>query len=228
MTGGDEPRLTVRDVGIDVIDGPTDAIEHVRIDATLYLPERTPAPAVLLAHGFGGSKESSAEQAREYAGRGYVVLAYSARGFGRSTGQIALNNPLYEVADARQLVDWLATRSEVLRDGPNDPRVGVTGASYGGALALSLAGSDPRVDALVPLITWSDLRQALLPNYAAGDAPADAVTAAGGVAADPDGVFKRSWAGIFFGAGLTPGAEAGPRGEALEPGQEPDDVAGGG
>ena len=247
LTRDDTPTVGVRDVGIDVVDGPAGAVEYVRIDATLYTPSDLPAPAVLLAHGFGGSKDSVADQARELAGRGFVVLAYSARGFGASTGQIALNSPDYEVTDARRLVDWLATRSEVRQDGPNDPRVGVTGSSYGGALALSLAGTDPRVDALVPLITWNDLSQALLPNAAAtgstvtpaagsfgGSFGGGSASGSGGLTlgtADPAtaaGVFKRSWAGVFFGAGLAPGADAGPRGEALEPGQEPDEAGLGG
>ncbi|MCW2631723.1 MAG: Sulfate-transporting ATPase, partial [Pseudonocardia sp.] len=72
----------------------------VSIDATVYLPEITPAPAVLVAHGFGGSKASVDADARELAGRGYVALAWSARGFGASTGLISLNAPDAEVADA--------------------------------------------------------------------------------------------------------------------------------
>ena len=86
----------------------------IELDATLYLPETTPAPAVLVAHGFGGSKASVDADARDLAARGFVVLAWSARGFGTSGGQIALNSPDYEVADARALVDWLAARPEVV------------------------------------------------------------------------------------------------------------------
>jgi ABC-2 type transport system ATP-binding protein len=36
----------------------------VSLDAAVYLPARTPAPAVVLAHGFGGSKESVVADAR--------------------------------------------------------------------------------------------------------------------------------------------------------------------
>ncbi|HEY2100856.1 MAG TPA: alpha/beta hydrolase, partial [Pseudonocardia sp.] len=72
----------------------------VSLDATIYLPAVTPAPAVLVAHGFGGSKTSVDADARDLADRGFVALAWSARGFGRSTGQIALDSPDYEVADA--------------------------------------------------------------------------------------------------------------------------------
>lgn len=32
----------------------------VFIDTSLYLPEKTPAPAILLAHGFGSSKDAVA------------------------------------------------------------------------------------------------------------------------------------------------------------------------
>jgi ABC-2 type transport system ATP-binding protein len=173
--------------------------DGVELDTSLYLPAVTPAPAVLVAHGFGGSKASVDADARALVARGFVVLTWSARGFGTSTGQIALDSPDHEVADARALVDRLATLPEVQQDGPGDPRVGVTGASYGGALALLLAGYDPRVDALAPVITWNDLGQALFPN-AATAAPAAADTPAQGVVA-PDGVFKSGWAGMLFSAG---------------------------
>jgi ABC-2 type transport system ATP-binding protein len=192
---------------IDVRDGPG-RTQPQSLDATLYLPARTPAPAVLLAHGFGQTKDSVAGEARSLAARGYVVLAWSARGFGASTGQIALNNPDDEVADASQLVDWLAARPEVRLDGPGDPRVGVTGGSYGGALALLLAAYDRRVDVTVPLITWNDLGQALFPNKGSA-APVAAGTPAPG-ADGADGVFKRSWASLFFGIGQRSPGQAAP------------------
>jgi ABC-2 type transport system ATP-binding protein len=165
----------------------------VVLDATLYLPDRTPAPAVLVAHGFGGSKASVDTEAREFAARGFVALTWSARGFGRSTGQITLDSPDHEVADGSRLIDYLATRPEVRQDGPGDPRVGVVGGSYGGALALLLAGYDHRVDAIAPAITWNDLGRALFPNAAA---PAPAHQGSG-----PGGVFKRAWTGLLFSAG---------------------------
>jgi ABC-2 type transport system ATP-binding protein len=192
------PPVATENVTIDVPEGPG-GTGHVHLDATVYRPAVTPAPAVLVAHGFGGTKNSVSTEATALARRGFVVLAWSARGFGASTGQISLDSPDYEVADARALVDWLAERPDVVRDGPGDPRVGATGASYGGALALLLAGTDRRVDALAPEITWNDLSQALFPN-AASPSPLTTPTPAAGAFA-PDGVFKRDWAGYFFGAG---------------------------
>jgi len=78
---------------------------------------------VLVAHGFGGTKAAVDADARDLAARGFVVLTWTARGFGASGGQIALDAPDAEVADARKLVDWLATRPEVLQDGPGDPHL---------------------------------------------------------------------------------------------------------
>ncbi len=198
MMSPDPPPVTTEHVTIDVPEGPG-STGQVRLDATVYRPAATPAPAVLVAHGFGGGKDSVSAEATALARRGFVVLAWTARGFGASTGQIGLNSPDYEVADARALVDWLATRPDVISDTPGDPRVGVTGASYGGALALLLAGTDRRVDALAPQITWNDLSQALFPNAASRQPVAAGTPAAGAFA--PDGVFKRDWAGFFFGGG---------------------------
>jgi ABC-2 type transport system ATP-binding protein len=153
----------------------------VELDSRLYLPADRDGkvPAVLLAHGFGGTKESVRSDAESLGGRGYAVLTWTARGFGRSTGQIHLDSPDHEVKDAQRLLDWLAARPEVTTDATGDPKVAAVGGSYGGALALLLAGQDPRVDAIVPQITWNDLNASLVPG----------------------GVFKKAWAGYFFGNG---------------------------
>jgi ABC-2 type transport system ATP-binding protein len=201
LAHADEPDVRTQQMRLIVPAGPGRP-GVVSLDTTLYLPARTPAPSVLVAHGFGGSKESVADDARDLARHGFVALTWSARGFGRSTGLISLDSPDYEVADASRLVDYLATRPEVRQDGPGDPRVGATGASYGGALSLLLAGYDHRVDAIAPVITWNDLGQALFPNNAAATPPPDDTPAHAAFA--EDGVFKKGWAGVFFASGTSP------------------------
>ncbi|WP_285899144.1 alpha/beta fold hydrolase [Pseudonocardia sp. DR1-2] len=176
----------------------------IDLDTSLYVPASataaSPAPAVLVAHGFGGSKDSVDSDARELAARGYVVQTWTARGFGASGGSIGLDDPDREVADASRLVDRLAARADVQRDADGDPRVGVTGGSYGGGLALLLAGYDRRIDAIVPVITWNDLGQSLFPNNAVPAGATPPGTPAAGAGAG-DGVFKSGWAGVFFGSG---------------------------
>jgi ABC-2 type transport system ATP-binding protein len=203
--------IATRDLTITAPGGPG-VNEPVQLDSTLYLPAQTPAPAVIMAHGFGGSKNSVASDAEQMARAGFVVLAYSARGFGASTGQIALDSLDYEIPDGRAIVDWLAEQPEVVQDAPGDPRVGVTGGSYGGALSLMLAGTDPRIDAAVPLITWNDLGQALFPNDQATAADLAAPTPAAGLGID-DGVWKKLWASSLI-ASVTLGTSLSPTGVA--------------
>ena len=177
--------LTVRNLRIAVTDGPA-GDQHVSLDATFYTPPGSGrVPAVLVAHGFGGTKNSVRAEAEQLARAGYAVLTWSARGFGTSTGQVALNSPDYEVKDTEQLISWLAKQPRVRLDGPGDPRVGIAGASYGGGIALLTAAYDRRVDAIAPQITWNNLATALFPNAAEGATPGD-------------GVFKRQWAGLLF------------------------------
>ena len=183
------PPYSSTDQMVTVRSGPG-GNEPIALDTTLYLPNsasaENPVPGILLAHGFGGTKRSVANDAKEFAGRGYAVLTWSARGFGRSEGEIHLNSPDYEIRDAQRLIDWLAERPDIAKAG-GDPKVGVVGGSYGGALALMLAGQDRRVDAIVPMITWNDLARAFLPESTGGD--------------PTTGVFKKQWAGLFFGSG---------------------------
>src|ERR1022692_1035813 len=176
--------VSARNLFIAVTDGPHDN-QHVLLDATFFTPAGSGrVPAILLAHGFGETKNAVRPEAEQLARAGFAVLTWSARGFGKSTGQIGLDSPDYEVKDVEQLVSWLARQPRVLLDHPGDPRVGIAGASYGGAIALLAAAYDHRIDAIVPQITWSNLATALFPN-AAGGGPLD-------------GVFKRQWAGLLF------------------------------
>ena len=135
--------FTERNIRIPVLDGPGNN-QHVVLDATLFRPAGPGRlPAVLLAHGFGETKAAVRGEAIGLARAGFAVLTWSARGFGRSTGQIALDSPDYEVKDTEQLVSWLARQPGILLDHPGDPRVGIAGASYGGAIALLTAGVRP-------------------------------------------------------------------------------------
>ncbi|MEU9115076.1 CocE/NonD family hydrolase [Streptomyces sp. NPDC048483] len=174
------------------------------LDADLYRPAGVdaahPAPAVLTTNGFGGSKAdgSTDATAKAVAARGYVALAYSGLGFGKSGCPISLDDPKADGRAASQLVDLLAgtrtaddgTRVDyVTKDGRGDPRVGMIGGSYGGAIQMATASVDPRVDALVPLITWNDLSYSLAPNSA---------DRAQGVSGPVPGAYKYQWTNGFF------------------------------
>ncbi|MGC4909347.1 CocE/NonD family hydrolase [Streptomyces cyaneofuscatus] len=174
------------------------------VDADLYRPAgvdaESPAPAVLATNGFGGSKSDGSTDAigKAVAARGYVGLVYSGLGFGRSGCLITLDDPAIDGKAASGLLDFLGgaraaddgTRADyVVQDGEGDPRVGMIGGSYGGAVQLATASTDPRVDALVPLITWNDLAYALAPTNTG---------ARSGVTSDTPGVFKWQWTNGFY------------------------------
>ncbi|MFF0188248.1 CocE/NonD family hydrolase [Streptomyces sp. NPDC005244] len=189
-------RYTVTPLTVTVRAGDRDCA----IDADLYRPAGVdrahPAPAVLATNGFGGSKSDGSTDSigRAFAARGYVGLVYSGLGFGKSGCPISLDDPRIDGRAASGLVDFLAgtraaddgtTVDYVTRDGRDDPRVGMIGGSYGGAVQMATAAVDHRVDALVPLITWNDLAYSLDPNNAAG-------------APQVPGAFKWQWTNGFY------------------------------
>ncbi|MFG2287223.1 CocE/NonD family hydrolase [Streptomyces sp. NPDC048595] len=174
------------------------------LDTDVYRPAGVdaahPAPAVLTTNGFGGSKADGATDAiaKAFAARGYVALAYSGLGFGGTGCPISLDDPRVDGRTASRLLDMLAgtrkaddgTRIDyVVKDGNSDPRVGMIGGSYGGAIQMATAAVDHRVDALVPLITWNDLSYSLDPNNAGRTE---------GVGGQLPGAYKWQWTNGFF------------------------------
>jgi predicted acyl esterase len=137
------PAQPVRDTFWLVMD------DSVRIDCTMFTPPDSPPvggfPAVVFVHGLGSDKSSCEATAQTYAGRGYVTLAYSVRGQGRSTGLGTLFS-WRERQDLAAVVAWLAARPNV-----NDTLLGVQGVSQG-AFHSWFAGVDnlPGVRAVEP------------------------------------------------------------------------------
>ncbi|HEY7547222.1 MAG TPA: alpha/beta fold hydrolase, partial [Blastocatellia bacterium] len=133
--------------------------------ATLYQPRLfSSAPAAVYIHGWGGRRLTGTDNlAYQLAATGYVVLSYTARGFGggESGGQASLAGPS-EINDLKEIIDWLIDDPDgVIR--PRVSKIGVVGASYGGGHGFQIA-SDPRVGAVCALVGWTDLEQALYPN----------------------------------------------------------------
>ncbi len=114
-------------------------------------------------------------------GQRYAVLSYSGLGFGKTTCKIELDDPDWDgkagkqmddvLAGTRPYVDQATGKSQYLRsiamEKPGDPRVGMIGGSYGGQIQYAVAGQDPRIDAIIPIITWNDLTYSLAPGNVA-------------------------------------------------------------
>jgi pimeloyl-ACP methyl ester carboxylesterase len=101
--------------------------------------------AVVLLHGGGGSSNRTAviSHARVLVKNGYSVLAFDARGHGRSGGD-GMDWGWYGDLDIAGALDYLDSRPEV------DPsRIAAVGLSMGGEQAITAAASDPRIKAVV-------------------------------------------------------------------------------
>lgn len=107
---------------------------------------------------------------------GYNVLTWDPRGCFDSGGILQLDNPFFEGRDASAIISFAAAETPAQLDAPGDPKVGMVGGSYGGAIQLVTAGTDPRVDAIVPGATWDSLNLALYPEQ----------------------IFKTAWANILY------------------------------
>lgn len=169
------------------------------IDVTVTLPPAPSGgtdgdyPVVGVFHGYGGQKFApSSTTVQRWAGQGYAVLSITDRGFWGSCGvlvpvksgpcadgYIRLMDNAYEVRDVQHLLGLLAD------EGVIDPqRIGASGGSYGGGMALQLGalrnrvqlpdrslipwkspdGTPMEIAATAPEYTWSDLQSSLQPN----------------------------------------------------------------
>jgi len=146
------------------------------------------APTILLGHGWGGSRDtdpnSSSEDLFGQIGvgplrrAGYNVLTWDARGWGQSGGTIEVDSRDFEGRDVQALISYVAQQPEAQLDGPNDPRVGMSGVSYAGGIQFVATGLDPRVDVIAPTIAWNSLITSL----------------------DKDGSAKGGWGSVLYGS----------------------------
>ena len=148
--------FTKRDLVLPMSDGAT-------IVATLYTPDGTaPAggwPAVMMFHGLGGTRQSMNPIAEAFlAPEGYAVLTMDARGHGASGGLFSVDGPR-EIQDVRELFDWLASQPGIGR-----ARIGAIGFSLGGGAVWRSAAEGVPYAAIVPVMTWTDLYDALAPQ----------------------------------------------------------------
>lgn len=112
----------------------------VAIVGDLYLPDESPAPAVLALHQWKADRSTYRDFGRAMRDAGFVVLAIDARGFGESTrGEAGTVEPSWDTTDdVEAAVDYLKDQPSV-----DALRIGIVGASYGASNALIYAAGDP-------------------------------------------------------------------------------------
>lgn len=174
---------SARDVVVKSFDG-TPIVAHFYPAAGLAAGER--APTVLIGPGYGNRGDTKPDRSvgdrigsANLRNAGFNVVTWDPRGFGGSGGIAMFDSPAFEGRDVQALVDYVAEQREALLDAPGDPRVGMSGSSYGGGIQFVAAAIEPRLDAIVPDLAW----HSLVTSFAR------------------DGAFKAGWLLLICGSG---------------------------
>lgn len=145
----------------------------------VYLPEGAePAPIILLSHGLGGTRESCGYLGKQWAGRGYVVVAMQHAGsdfevirsaprfrkFQTLKDAASAKNAKARYADVKATIDFLEREN---RDGGRytgrleTTKIGMSGHSFGAVTTQAVSGqnysflgqahTDQRIDAALAL-----------------------------------------------------------------------------
>lgn len=181
-----------RDYVVTSFDG-TPIVAHFFPAPNLKPGERE--PTLLYGPGWAGAGQTDTTEAStidqvglaRLLASGYNVVTWDPRGFGGSGGDSHVDNPAYEARDVSALIDLIAKQPEAQLDSPGDPRLGMVGGSYGGGIQWVTAGTDPRLDAMVPNSSWNSLETSL----------------------SPDGDFKMGILTLLYGLGVAGGANGG-------------------
>lgn len=144
--------------------------DGIALDADLYRPTNlapgAALPAVVLCHGWGGSKLTAERYAALFASAGMITLTFTQGSWFDSGSPLQLVGEIPDLNDGneararvrfiRDLVDplaWTANLRAALdylegEPGVDPARIGLWGTSFGGGIAVHLAAYDKRVKAL--------------------------------------------------------------------------------
>lgn len=138
---------------------PITMSDGVKIGAQVSKPSGSGRhPLVVMPASWGVTSTEYKFIAKTFTAKGFVVVAYTQRGFNNSGGKVDLAGPKTQ-RDASDVIDW------ALQHTAADPkRIGMLGISYGAGISLLAAAHDKRVRATVSMSTWADLADSFHAN----------------------------------------------------------------
>ena len=150
--------------------------EGTRMAGDLYWPQDATGdlPAIVMSHGWGGTKASLVRNAAIFAADGFAVLAFDYRGWGESDGKLVVIgdmpepgvngevhvfareirtvvDPIDQTLDIRRAFDFIEGEPNV-----DTSRLGYWGSSYSGAHAIWVAANEPRAACAVGQVAAAD------------------------------------------------------------------------
>lgn len=173
----DEPSKPMSQSKTTVVDIKIPSFDGALIDADLYLPDQKvfkgKRPALIFVNSWVMDKREYTIQAQKFAKKGYIVLSYSSRGFGRSEGLASCAGP-EDIKDVTWIIDWLEENTDVDTD-----LIGLCGVSLGGGISGVAVAFEPRIKVIAMMSAWSNLYESFYYNN----------------------TFKELWAGLLLKAG---------------------------
>ncbi len=165
------------------------AFDGVNLTANIFVPTNLEglAPAIVFINSWGLNEYQYLQQANDLAKKGYIVLSYTTRGFGKSGGLIDTVGPK-DISDYSTVIDYL------LAHYPVDPQaIGSGGISYGSGISLIGAAQDSRVKAVAAMSSWGDIAEALYGNQTPRLVWTELLILLGGLAGSPDPILSQHW-----------------------------------
>jgi dienelactone hydrolase len=150
--------------------------EGTRMAGDLYWPRGATGdlPAIVMSHGWGGTKAGLVRNAAIFAADGFMVLAFDYRGWGESDGKLVvigdmpergvngevhvfareirtIVDPVDQTLDIRRAFDFIEGEANV-----DTSRLGYWGSSYSGAHAIWVAANESRAACAVGQVAAAD------------------------------------------------------------------------
>lgn len=129
------------------------AADGLTIKGTFLPGASNTSPGILMLHGVQSSRAQFRRSALWLQAQGFAVLAIDFRGHGESA-QVQRSFGVHESGDARAAFNWLKARQA-------GAKIGVVGASLGGAAALIGDTGPLPADAMVLQSVYPDIRHAI-------------------------------------------------------------------
>ncbi len=138
------------------------SFDGVRIGANVFEPKSfnpfKTFPVIIFVNSWFLEEHEYFKQAKKFAEKGYIVLSYSARGWGCSDGLINVIGD-NDMKDLSKVIDWI--RDHTRADMRN---IGMSGISYGSGMTLRGLAHDSRIKTGVAMSTWGSLTDSLIGN----------------------------------------------------------------
>ncbi len=136
--------------------------ETIKISANVFTPKARyqgqQFPAIIFINSWFMDEYEYIQQAKLFAKKGYIVLSYSCRGWGKSGGEIEMWNKS-DQHDLVAVVDWLLDNTPV-----DEQNIAASGISYGGLGSLFAITVDERIKTVAALSPCVDAYRSMFDN----------------------------------------------------------------